>query len=77
MRWDTGSYANFHTALKNAGCISKVGYSLYLGSQGQVRATFCLVKRIWQKTYGTVATLQHSGLASRLTVTLNSVSGLD
>lgn len=71
-----GGYPNFPTALKNAGYINKVGYSLYLGAPGSNEGSFLFGGKDLAKIDGTVATLQHSGDASQLSVTLNSVSAL-
>lgn len=71
-----GSYPNFPNALKNAGYISKVGYSLYLGAPGSNVGSFLFGGKDLAKIDGTVATLPHAGDPTRLSVTLNSISTL-
>lgn len=68
------NYPNFPVALKNAGLIDKVGYSLYLGEIGTSEGNFLFGGKDLAKIDGDQVTLQHSGDLSDLSVNLDSIS---
>lgn len=68
------NYPNFPVALKNAGLIDKVGYSLYLGELGTSEGNFLFGGKDLAKIDGDQVTLQHSGDLSALSVNLDSIS---
>jgi candidapepsin len=68
------NYPNFPLALKNAGLIDKVGYSLYLGEIGTSEGNFLFGGKDLAKIDGDQVTLQHSGDLSALSVDLDSIS---
>ena len=72
-------YPNFPVALKNAGYIDKVGYSLYLGDVGSNEGSFLFGGKDLAKIDGDAVNLKHTGNMAELSVTLESIAvdGLD
>lgn len=67
-------YPNFPVALKNAGYIDVVGYSLYLNTPTATGGTLLFGGKDLAKIDGDLVTLPHSGDSARLDVTVDSVT---
>ena len=72
-------YPNFPLALKNAGYIDKVDYSLYLGDVGSNEGSFLFGRKDLAKIDGNAVNLKHTGNMAEPSVTLESIAinGLD
>ncbi|CAK7893887.1 candidapepsin-8 [[Candida] anglica] len=66
-------YPNFPVALKNAGYIDKVAYSLSLNSKEATTGSLLFGGKDTAQYEGDLVVLQHSGETARLDATLNSV----
>lgn len=68
------NYPNFPVALRNAGFIDKVAYSLYLNNKTAASGSILFGGKDLAKIDGDLVTLKHSGNPTALSVNLKSLS---